>query len=83
MRISGAQRSYSKSVIIIGAGIGRLELAALLAKTGYKVTVVEKNATIGGRARQFAEEAHETADLLVYFRPSLYLFEINGAQGRI
>ncbi|MBC8048717.1 MAG: phytoene desaturase [Chitinophagales bacterium] len=68
MRVSDAQRSDSKSVVIIGAGIGGLGLSALLAKTGYKVTVVEKNDTIGGRARQFAADGF-TFDM----GPSWYL----------
>lgn len=39
-----------KSAIIIGAGIGGLATANLLAKAGYQVTVYEKNAQPGGRA---------------------------------
>ncbi|MBM3210532.1 phytoene desaturase, partial [Candidatus Saccharibacteria bacterium] len=40
-----------KKVVIIGAGIGGLATAALLAKTGrYQVEVIEKNAGPGGRA---------------------------------
>ena len=40
----------NKSVIIIGAGFAGLSAAAFMAKAGYRVTVVEKNATAGGRA---------------------------------
>jgi 1-hydroxy-2-isopentenylcarotenoid 3,4-desaturase len=39
-----------KSVVIIGAGIGGLGTANLLAQAGYDVTVVEKNECAGGRA---------------------------------
>ena len=42
----------SKHVIIIGAGFAGLSSAAFMAKAGWKVTVVEKNATAGGRAQQ-------------------------------
>lgn len=42
-----------KKVTLIGAGISSLSSAAFLAKAGYDVTVLEKNPTIGGRARQF------------------------------
>ncbi|MBO6631625.1 MAG: NAD(P)-binding protein, partial [Psychroserpens sp.] len=42
-----------QSVIIIGSGIGGLGSAALLAKAGYEVTVLEKNANLGGRANIF------------------------------
>lgn len=40
----------SKKVIIIGAGIGGLATANMLAKAGYDVAVCEKNAAPGGRA---------------------------------
>ena len=45
-----------KKVTIIGAGISSLSAASFLAKDGYDVTILEKNATIGGRARQFKHE---------------------------
>jgi phytoene desaturase len=45
-----------KKVTIIGAGISSLSSAAFLAKEGYDVTILEKNQTIGGRARQFSEQ---------------------------
>ncbi|KAI8834884.1 hypothetical protein BC829DRAFT_422122 [Chytridium lagenaria] len=38
-----------KEVLIIGAGVGGVALAARLAKKGAKVTVLEQNATSGGR----------------------------------
>jgi phytoene desaturase len=45
-----------KHVVIIGAGIGGLGTAALLGKKGYKVTLLEKNEKIGGRANIFEED---------------------------
>jgi phytoene desaturase len=42
----------NKKVIIIGAGFAGLSAAAFMAKEGWQVTVVEKNSTAGGRARQ-------------------------------
>ena len=46
----------SKKAIIIGSGISGLSSACFLAKEGWNVTVLEKNKTIGGRARQFSEQ---------------------------
>ena len=45
-----------KSVIVIGAGLGGLGTACLLAKKGYTVTLIEKNSTVGGRARVFEKD---------------------------
>lgn len=44
---------HTKSVLIIGAGVGGLFLGAMLAKEGLRVTVVEKNTTIGGGLQTF------------------------------
>lgn len=46
----------NKKVVIIGAGIGGLGAAGLFAKKGYDVTVVEKNANLGGRANIFEHD---------------------------
>jgi phytoene desaturase len=46
----------SKKAIIIGSGISGLSSACFLAKEGWNVTVLEKNKSIGGRARQFSEQ---------------------------
>ncbi len=40
----------SKKVIVIGAGLGGLSAAALLAKNGFTVELFEKNEQVGGRA---------------------------------
>ncbi len=57
-----------KHVIIIGSGIGGLGSAALLSKSGFQVTVIEKNKTLGGRANIFEAEGY-TFDM----GPSWYL----------
>ena len=44
-----------KSAIVIGSGFSGLSAACFLAKAGWQVKLVEKNATPGGRARQFSE----------------------------
>jgi phytoene desaturase len=41
-----------KTIHIIGSGFSSLAASCYLAKAGYKVTIFEKNKTIGGRARQ-------------------------------
>lgn len=43
----------SKSVVIIGGGLGGLFTGAILSKEGFRVTVLEKNATIGGGLQSF------------------------------
>ena len=42
-----------KNVIVIGSGFSGLAAAASLAQDNYKVTILEKNDSPGGRARQF------------------------------
>ncbi|MBN2199750.1 MAG: phytoene desaturase [Candidatus Aminicenantes bacterium] len=41
-----------KRIVVVGAGLAGLAASALLAKEGYSVTVVDKNPTPGGVARQ-------------------------------
>ena len=41
---------------IIGAGIGGLASACLLARSGYRVTVLEKNSTPGGKMQQYRRD---------------------------
>ncbi|MFH6999291.1 phytoene desaturase family protein [Flavobacterium sp. FlaQc-57] len=45
-----------KTIAIIGSGFSALAAACYLAQQGNKVTVYEKNETIGGRARQFKKD---------------------------
>ena len=47
-----------KKVSIIGSGFSGLSSAAFLAKKGFDVTLLEKNKTIGGRARLFKEKGY-------------------------
>ncbi len=46
------------TVLVIGAGIGGIAVAARLARQGYQVTVVEKEATPGGRCNQIVRQGH-------------------------
>ncbi len=44
------------SIIIIGSGFSSLAASCYLAKAGYDITLIEKNKTIGGRARQLKRD---------------------------
>ncbi len=46
----------SKKVIVIGSGFAGISAATSLADKGYDVTILEKNAVPGGRARKFEAE---------------------------
>lgn len=58
----------TKKAVVIGAGFGGLATAALLAKQGLDVVVLEKNDDVGGRAMVYREAGH-TFDM----GPSWYL----------
>ena len=45
-----------KNIYIIGSGFSSLSASCYLSKEGYNVTVLEKNETLGGRARQFKKD---------------------------
>ncbi len=63
----------TKSVIVIGAGIGGITAATHLARRGLHVTVVEKNSRPGGRCDRFSREGHhfDTGPTL-FLMPLLY-----------
>lgn len=46
----------TKKIVIIGAGISGLASAALLAKDGYDVTLLEKHKDVGGRAGSWEKD---------------------------
>ena len=46
----------NKTISIIGSGFSALSAACYLAKAGNKVTIFEKNESIGGRARQLKKD---------------------------
>lgn len=48
-----AKRKKKMNIIIIGAGLGGLFTGALRAKEGHKITILEKNKTIGGGLQTF------------------------------
>jgi phytoene desaturase len=45
----------SRNVIVIGSGFAGMAAASFMAKEGWQVTVIEKHAIPGGRARQLKE----------------------------
>ncbi len=51
----------SRKVLIIGAGIGGLSTGIILAKLGFNVTVLEKNAQPGGLMRGYTRDGIECA----------------------
>ncbi|MEL0320355.1 MAG: FAD-dependent oxidoreductase, partial [Aquiluna sp.] len=59
----------SRQIIVIGAGLGGLTSAALLAQAGHEVTVLEQGEWIGGKSRRI-EVAGQTIDT----GPSLFTF---------
>ncbi|HEX9029189.1 MAG TPA: phytoene desaturase family protein [Anaerolineales bacterium] len=63
----------TKSVIVIGAGIGGITAATHLARGGLNVTVLEKNSRPGGRCDRFSRAGHrfDTGPTL-FLMPSLY-----------
>ncbi len=58
----------NKKAVVIGGGFGGLSTAALLARDGWTVTLVEKNTQLGGRARYWKKDGF-TFDM----GPSWYL----------
>jgi phytoene desaturase len=46
----------NKNIYIIGSGFSALSASCYLAKEGHNVTVLEKNDTLGGRARQYKKD---------------------------
>lgn len=68
----------TKSVIIVGAGIGGLTAAIHLAKQGLQVTIFEKNSHPGGRCDRLSRDGHhfDTGPTLLVM-PHLYESEFN------
>ncbi len=63
-----------KNVLIVGAGMGGLTLALRLAKTGYRVRILEKNKQPGGRINQLKTDGF-TFDTGPSFFSMSYIFK--------
>jgi phytoene desaturase len=61
------------SVLVIGAGVGGIAVAARLARYGYQVTVVEKNERAGGRCDRLVKDGHHfDTGTTLFLMPELY-----------
>jgi quinone-modifying oxidoreductase subunit QmoB len=48
--------SFSRKILVIGGGITGISAAIDAAKTGYEVTIVEKESTLGGNAKTWRKQ---------------------------
>ena len=64
----------AKKIIIIGAGLGGLSAAVRLAKSGFDVTIVEKNETVGGKVN-FVESGEYKFDTGASLLTMRHVFE--------
>ena len=63
----------ARKVVIIGSGPGGMKAAITAADAGHHVTLIEKEAELGGMLRYIEKEAHkeEVGRLLSYFRKQI------------
>ncbi len=71
----------NKRVVVIGAGIGGMSAAIMLASKGFQVTILEKNAQVGGKLNQLQTKGF-SFDLgpSIFTLPEIFrpIFEGNG-----
>ena len=75
------QKKNSKRVVIVGAGPGGLAAAMLLARSGVKVTVVEKRDHVGGRTSTMEQDGFRFDVGPTFFLYPRVLREIFAASG--
>jgi len=61
-----------KKVVIIGGGLGGLTAGALLAKDGYKVTLLEQHKIVGGCATTFKRQGGFTCEVGLHEMDGVY-----------
>ena len=70
-----------KRVIVIGAGLGGMSAAIMLARSGFQVTILEKNSQVGGKLNQLQTKGF-TFDLgpSIFTLPEIFrpIFEGDG-----
>jgi phytoene desaturase len=70
---TGKDRMRAGKIVVIGAGVGGITAAARLARAGFDVTVLEKNAGPGGRCGQMAIGGHTfDTGATLYLMPEVY-----------
>lgn len=71
----------NKSVLIVGSGIGGISTAIFLARSGYEVSIFEKNSMPGGRCGHIIRDGHRfDLGATIVTMPSVYrsVFESMG-----
>jgi phytoene desaturase len=74
-------KKQSRSAVIVGAGPGGLAAALLLAKSGVKVTIVEKRGQVGGRTSTIEQDGFKFDIGPTFFLYPQVLKEIFSAAG--
>lgn len=78
---SRSGKKQARSAVIVGAGPGGLAAAMLLAKSGVKVTVVEKRGVVGGRTSTIEQDGFRFDVGPTFFLYPRVLKEIFAASG--
>ncbi len=61
------------TAVVVGAGIGGIATAALLARNGFQVTVLEKNSAPGGRCDRILRDGHRfDVSATLFLMPQLF-----------
>ena len=58
-KIENMANRSNKKVVIIGAGLGGISTALRLSKIGYKVSILEKNESLGGKITSFKSKGYK------------------------
>ncbi len=74
-------KKQPRSAVIVGAGPGGLAAAILLAKSGVKVTIIEKRGQVGGRTSTMEQEGYRFDIGPTFFLYPQVLKEIFAAAG--